>query len=155
MVCRSRRLYGQQTPSACDNWGLPSRFSATLAHKYPIIHMELSQVLREKIAHMPWFHAVDLGEFSTSGRFKQGRPQNTTLYGTFEFLKAMNLEGSSCLDIGTVDGLIAFGLSKLGSSNIHATDTHSRDTFLLLLRFLIFPLLALSTGQMSKLRIYH
>jgi hypothetical protein len=27
-------------------------------------------------------------------------------------LSAMNLEGSTCLDIGTVDGLIAFGLSK-------------------------------------------
>lgn len=101
--------------------------------------MVLSQALREKIAHMSWFHAVDLGEFSTSGRFKQGRPQNTTLYGTFEFLKAMNLEGSSCLDIGTVDGLIAFGLSKLGSSNIHATDTHSRETFLLLHEILDIP----------------
>jgi len=101
--------------------------------------MELSQNLRHRIADMSWFHAVDLGEFSTSGRFKRGQPQNTTLYGTFEFLSAMNLEGSSCLDIGTVDGLIAFGLSKLGSNNIHATDTHSRQTFLLLSEILDIP----------------
>jgi SAM-dependent methyltransferase len=44
----------------------------------------------------------------------------------------MKLEGATTLDIGTVDGLIAFGLSKLGSNIIHATDTHSRQTFLLL-----------------------
>jgi SAM-dependent methyltransferase len=80
---------------------------------------------------MQWFHAIDFGGFGSSGRFRKGTPQNTTLYGTFEFLMALNLEGARVLDLGTVDGLVAFGCKRLGAAQVTATDTHARGTFAL------------------------
>ncbi len=84
---------------------------------------------KNKVALMQWFHAIDFGDFGSSGRFRKGMPQNITLYGSFEMLCAMDLNGASVLDLGTVDGIVAFGAKKLGARQVVATDTHDRESF--------------------------
>lgn len=79
--------------------------------------------LRELVAKQKWFHAIDFGDFQSSGRFKPGTPQNITLFGTFEFVKRLKPAPDSCLlDIGTYDGIIAFGAKRLGYSNVIGTN---------------------------------
>jgi SAM-dependent methyltransferase len=78
---------------------------------------------------MQWFHAIDFGDFGSSGRFRKGSPQNSTLFGTFEMLCAMNLDGATVLDLDTVDGIVAFGARSLGAQHVVATDTHDRASF--------------------------
>lgn len=84
---------------------------------------------KNKVASMQWFHAIDFGDFGSSGRFRKGMPQNITLYGAFEMLRAMDLNGASVLDLGTVDGIVAFGTKRLGARQVVATDTHDRESF--------------------------
>lgn len=85
----------------------------------------------DQVAEKKWFHAIDFGEFASSGRFEPGRPQNFTLYGVFEYLQALNLNGAAVLDIGTYDGITAFGARALGAKKVCAMDTFKHDTFLL------------------------
>ena len=87
--------------------------------------------LQEQVASKQWFHSIDFGEFASSGRFPEGQPQNITLYGVFEVLNNLCLKNTAILDLGTYDGLIAFGCHELGASRIYATDSMSRDSFLL------------------------
>jgi 2-polyprenyl-3-methyl-5-hydroxy-6-metoxy-1,4-benzoquinol methylase len=84
---------------------------------------------RDFCSQQKWFHAIDFGSVVSSGRFPPGTAQNRTLLGVMEFLKALNLNGSRALDIGTTDGLIAFGMSKLGAASVVATDSVERPTF--------------------------
>ena len=70
---------------------------------------------RERVQNMRWFHAIDFGGFGSSGRFPKGTPQNSTLYGTFEMLQAMDLRDATVLDLGTMDGIVAFGVKTLGA----------------------------------------
>ena len=76
-----------------------------------------------------WFHAIDCGDFQTSGRFKPGTPQNRTLYGVFDLIRQMDLRGQNCLDIGTADGLLAFGMKTLGAETVIASDTYRLKSF--------------------------
>ncbi|MCI0429430.1 MAG: class I SAM-dependent methyltransferase [Rhodospirillales bacterium] len=76
-----------------------------------------------------WFHAIDCGNFQTSGRFKPGTPQNRTLYGAFDLIRQMDLRGQNCLDIGTSDGLLAFGMKTLGAETVIASDTYRLKSF--------------------------
>jgi tRNA (mo5U34)-methyltransferase len=69
-----------------------------------------------------WFHALDLGYVETSGRFPEGSPQNQTLFTVFDFLKDIDVSEMDCLDIGATDGLISFGLERLGAKSVVATD---------------------------------
>ncbi len=85
----------------------------------------------DRVANSQWFHAIDFGDYASSGRFKQGQPQNITLYGAFEFLQSLDLTKASLLDIGTYDGIVAFGARALGAAEVHAMDTFRHDTFLL------------------------
>lgn len=85
----------------------------------------------EQVASKKWFHSIDFGEFASSGRFPEGQPQNITLYGVFEVLNNLCLRNTAILDLGTYDGLIAFGSHKLGASRVYAADSMSRDSFLL------------------------
>jgi len=78
-----------------------------------------------------WFHSIDFGEFASSGRFRPGEPQNITLYGTMDLINHIDLEGADVLDVGAVDGLISFGVSRLGARRVVATDSVVRDGFLL------------------------
>lgn len=83
---------------------------------------------QDAVAALKWFHAIDFGEIASSGRFEAGKPQNTTLYATFEFLQAMELAGARVLDIGTCDGIVAFGAHKLGAKSV-AVDAHDNPAF--------------------------
>jgi len=85
----------------------------------------------ERVAAQKWFHAIDFGEFASQGRFRPGTPQNITLYGAFDFLRTMDLSQARVLDIGTYDGIVAFGARKLGSPSVFAVDTHENTAFLL------------------------
>jgi 2-polyprenyl-3-methyl-5-hydroxy-6-metoxy-1,4-benzoquinol methylase len=85
----------------------------------------------ERADKMNWFHAIDCGDFQTSGRFDPGAPQNQTLFGVMDLLQGFNLEGRKCLDVGTSDGLIAFGLAKTGAEVI-AMDSFDLPSFRLL-----------------------
>ena len=76
-----------------------------------------------------WFHAIDCGDFQTSGRFEPGTPQNRTLYGVFDLIRQMDLRGQNCLDIGTADGLLAFGMKTLGAETVIACDTYRLKSF--------------------------
>jgi 2-polyprenyl-3-methyl-5-hydroxy-6-metoxy-1,4-benzoquinol methylase len=82
-------------------------------------------------ADFTWFHAIDCGSFQTSGRFEPGTPQNGTLYGAFDLIHEMDLRGQTCLDIGTADGLLGFGMKTLGAEKVVAADTYRLKSFLL------------------------
>ena len=85
--------------------------------------------LESLAAELTWFHAIDCGAFQTSGRFKPGDPQNSTLYGVFDLIGRMDLRGQSCLDIGAADGLLGFGMKTLGAEKVTATDTYRMKSF--------------------------
>lgn len=91
---------------------------------------------RDKVASMNWFHAIDFGEFASLGRFDPGAPQNTTLFGVYEMLQAMDLSEAEVLDLGTADGIIAFGLAALGAKRVVAADTFDMPSFRLARRLL-------------------
>lgn len=76
-----------------------------------------------------WYHALQLGEMTTTGRFPSGL-QNRTLLGVFDMLGNLDPKGMTCLDIGTVDGIVAFGLAQRGAKKVVATDRIERETFL-------------------------
>ena len=83
----------------------------------------------EEVGKLKWFHSIDFGDFASSGRFPPGEPQNITLYGTFELLQHLNLSGASVLDLGTYDGIVAFGAHKLGAASVQAVDTFDNPAF--------------------------
>ena len=85
--------------------------------------------IRSFVRKEKWFHALDFGEISSSGRFKPGQPQNITLYGFMDLVKHINLAGITALDIGATDGLASFGMKKLGAASVHATDSTDKATF--------------------------
>jgi len=86
-------------------------------------------LVRQKCAALQWFHAIDFGDFSSSGRFPKGEPQNVTLLGAMEFLSAINWKGATALDVGTADGLAAFGIKALGAKRVVAIDSYEKETF--------------------------
>lgn len=94
---------------------------------------EYANLGREDLARLAdeftWFHAIDCGDFQTSGRFNPGTPQNRTLYGVFDLIRQMDLRGQNCLDIGTADGLLAFGMKALGAETVIASDTYRLKSF--------------------------
>ena len=81
-----------------------------------------NEKLIETAAQMKWFHALDLGDFQTSGRFPPDTPQNRTLFPVIDLLKHVHLMDRQCLDIGTAHGLISFGLALRGAQSVTATD---------------------------------
>jgi len=85
--------------------------------------------LKEFLSNNKWFHAIDFGDYASSGRFRPGRPQNITLYGFMDLIQHINLRGATVLDIGANDGLASFGMKKLGAVSVHATDSIDKATF--------------------------
>lgn len=85
--------------------------------------------LRDMAENSQWFHAIDFGDFSSSGRFPAGTPQNSTLYGAMEFLSKIDLRGKRVLDIGCSDGLAAFGMKALGAEEVVTIDLYDLPTF--------------------------
>lgn len=79
-----------------------------------------------------WFHAIEFDDgVSSAGRFSASRPSNYTLYGALSYLEHMNTSNAQCMDIGTMDGLIAFTLENQKCRKIIATDIAARKSFLL------------------------
>ncbi len=87
--------------------------------------------LRRACETLTWFHAIDFGEFQSSGRFKPATPQNVTLYPVFDILRAMDLRSADCLDIGCSDGLLSFGMKARGAKSVTAADTYRLPSFLI------------------------
>ncbi|MBW2523797.1 MAG: DUF1698 domain-containing protein [Deltaproteobacteria bacterium] len=86
--------------------------------------------LKRALSEAQWFHAIDFGEGLVSpGRFEPGRPPNHSLYGVQELLADVRLQGATAVDVGTMDGLTAFMLAKLGAAKVIATDLARRQTF--------------------------
>jgi SAM-dependent methyltransferase len=69
------------------------------------------------------------GSTPTPGRFSNWSPQNYPLYGALKLIEDFDLKNSVCLDIGTMDGLMAFSLKQAGAKEVLATDMAFRETF--------------------------
>jgi 2-polyprenyl-3-methyl-5-hydroxy-6-metoxy-1,4-benzoquinol methylase len=93
--------------------------------------MTFTTDLEQRVATSRWFHAIDFGDFASSGRFKPGDPQNVTLYGTMDLITDIDLADTEVLDIGAADGLVSFGAVRLGANRVVATDSVVREGFLL------------------------
>jgi 2-polyprenyl-3-methyl-5-hydroxy-6-metoxy-1,4-benzoquinol methylase len=86
--------------------------------------------LKELIESAQWFHAIDYGDGLISpGRFEHRLPPNYTLFGVFELLRQLQLSGATVVDVGTMDGLVAFMMARLGAAHVIATDLAPRSTF--------------------------
>lgn len=93
--------------------------------------MMLTAAQRETMQKHEWFHALELGDgVVTCGRFPRGQPQNQTLFSVFDFLSQIDVSGMDCLDIGATDGLVSFGLERLGAKTVVATDRVAGAGFL-------------------------
>jgi SAM-dependent methyltransferase len=84
--------------------------------------------LEKKAATLKWFHAINFGDFCSSGRYAEGRRQNTSLFPVFELLRGVNFNGSEVLDIGSACGLLSFGMLGLGAKSVAATDIVKFET---------------------------
>lgn len=76
-----------------------------------------------------WFHAIDFGDVASAGRIPPSKPPNYTLFGIYRFLEDIDPTGLDVIDIGTMDGLMAFALKRLGASRVAATDLWDRRQF--------------------------
>ena len=90
----------------------------------------VTATLERLIEGEKWFHAIDFGGGAVSpGRFGRDVPPNYTLYGVFEWLRGLSLDGARVVDVGTMDGLIAFIAKARGAAEVIATDLARRATF--------------------------
>ncbi|MGI9585073.1 MAG: class I SAM-dependent methyltransferase [Acidimicrobiia bacterium] len=86
-------------------------------------------VTQAEIDELAWFHAMDLGDFHSPGRIPPSQPPNFSLFGIYQFLEHIDPTGMDVIDIGTMDGLMAFILKELGASRVAATDLWDRTQF--------------------------
>lgn len=93
--------------------------TATLSH-------DRVKELKEQVAKLRWFHAIDFGDFQSAGRHKEGVPPNNTLFGAMDLLRHIDLTGSTCLDVGSAHGLMTFGLKVHGAEKVTAVDNSER-----------------------------
>lgn len=76
-----------------------------------------------------WFHALQFPDgTSSAGRFSPKIAPNYSLYGPLSLLPHCELAGAKALDIGTMDGLMAFSLAAAGAQ-VTATDIAPRASF--------------------------
>ena len=87
------------------------------------------QKLIEEADSMPWFHAIDFGDYTSRGRFPQGTTPNSTLLPVFHFLRDLDVTDRDCLDIGTADGIVAFSLKQRGARRVVGADGGPRRQF--------------------------
>ena len=87
--------------------------------------------LHSWLNHQNWFHSIDFGNGLVSrGRFSKSIPPNYTIYGVYEFLKDIDLNGMTCMDIGTMDGIVALTLKSRGADHVIATDMAECKNFI-------------------------
>jgi tRNA (mo5U34)-methyltransferase len=80
------------------------------------------QELIQRAAMLKWFHVIDFGDYQSSGRFPRGTKQNVTPFPVMALLEHIDLRGLTCYDIGTANGLSAFGMKLKGAARVVATD---------------------------------
>lgn len=69
-----------------------------------------------------FFHDIDFGDVRTgSWVYGPELPPNYHLLPVFQYISELELEGRTCLDIGTYDGMTAFVLAKCGAGLVRAT----------------------------------
>ena len=85
--------------------------------------------LLDRAAELDWFHAIDFGDCQSPGRSVPASAHNKTLFGIMDMLRHVDLTGLDCIDIGTVDGLVAFNMASRGAKRVIATDIPRRETF--------------------------
>jgi SAM-dependent methyltransferase len=93
-------------------------------------------VTQTEIDKLVWYHAIDFGNVRTAGRIPPPQPPNYTLFGIFRFLEYIDVSDLDVIDVGTMDGLMAFALKRLGARRVVATDLWDRDQFRLARRIL-------------------
>jgi len=77
-----------------------------------------------------WFHNMRIGDYETgSWVYGDNLPPNYHLYPTFQFLNEFNLTGTTCIDIGTFDGMGAFCMAGRGAERVDATCQYNLDRF--------------------------
>jgi tRNA (mo5U34)-methyltransferase len=85
--------------------------------------------LQEMIDRNQWFHGINFGHnLQSKGR---STPQNWSLYAILSFMERIQFKNTRVLDIGTMDGLVAFSAEKGGAAEVIATDLYERNTFYL------------------------
>jgi tRNA (mo5U34)-methyltransferase len=89
--------------------------------QHPIMSASRDE-LKKRANNVTWFHAIDFGDFQSSGRFPENMPQNCTLFPAFDLLKDIDVSGMDCLDVGSAHGLVSFGLKKAGARRVAAVD---------------------------------
>jgi len=72
-----------------------------------------------------WYHAIELkpGVYTPGFKFKN-------IAMTRKMLKGCEVEGATCLDVGTMDGLISVLLSRRGANRVFACDRYDRRAHL-------------------------
>lgn len=73
--------------------------------------------LQARIAAIPWFHSIDLGDVTT-----RGRKSPTQLAHELERLRLPDLKNRSVLDIGAFDGFFSFESERRGARRVVALD---------------------------------
>ena len=77
-----------------------------------------------------WFHALRFPDGrQTPGRFPPDRPPNYSLFGALALLEHMDITKATCLDIGTMDGLMCWSMCRAGAHRIIASDVAERPQF--------------------------
>jgi tRNA (mo5U34)-methyltransferase len=76
-------------------------------------------VLSEKLAHLPWWHSIQLPD----GSVTPGKKSLETLMVEEEAVFGkIQLEGRSVLDVGAWDGYFSFAAERRGASRVTASD---------------------------------
>jgi len=86
-------------------------------------------ITQAQIDAQSWFHGIDFGD----GRVAKGRlvPENWSLLGSFALMEHIDFRNVRLLDIGTMDGIIAFMAERGGARDVICTDLYDRPTFLM------------------------
>jgi SAM-dependent methyltransferase len=78
--------------------------------------------LVERSRQERYFHDFDFGDLRTgSWVYGPDLPPNYHLWPVFQYISELELEGRTCLDIGTYDGMTAFVLAKCDAGLVRAT----------------------------------
>lgn len=77
-----------------------------------------------------YFHDMDFGDVRTGTHvYNDEQSPNYHLHPVFQYLKALDLSGARCFDIGTYDGMTAFVMAEMGAELVTATCQYDLDRF--------------------------
>jgi len=132
ITSRNKTIYASAKPTMTKLDDTAKQVKNTLSNENSInkpiqSHLQNSEL---QIKSQTWFHAIDFGNgIRTPGRFDSSTPPNWTLFGVFYLIENLVVKNAKCLDIGTMDGLVAIMLEAAGAAKVVATDILKRSTF--------------------------